>query len=54
VVLTTSHAEDDVLRCYDLRTDCYVIKPIDFDRYVDVIKSIAAFWQSTVWLPSQR
>ena len=54
MVLTTSRAEDDVLRCYDLHANCYVIKPIDFDRYVDVIKSIEAFWLSTVWLPGQR
>ena len=43
VVLTTSRAEDDVLRCYDLHANCYVIKPIDFEEYVDVVRSIEAF-----------
>jgi two-component system, chemotaxis family, response regulator Rcp1 len=54
VVLTTSQAEEDVLRSYDLHANCYVIKPLDFDRYVDVVRSIEAFWLSTVCLPSQR
>lgn len=54
VVLTTSRAEDDVLRCYDLHANCYVIKPIGFEEYVDVVRSIEAFWLSTVLLPAQR
>jgi CheY-like chemotaxis protein len=51
VVLTTSGAEDDVVRSYDLHANCYVIKPIDFDRYIEVVKSIESFWLATVALP---
>lgn len=54
VVLTTSAAEDDVADCYDLHANCYITKPIDFDQYVDVVKSIEAFWHSTVRLPGRR
>jgi CheY-like chemotaxis protein len=54
VVLTTSNAEDDIAGCYDLHANCYITKPIDFDRYVDVVKSIEAFWHSTVRLPNRR
>jgi two-component system, chemotaxis family, response regulator Rcp1 len=54
IILTTSQAEDDVHRCYDLHANCYVIKPIDFERYLDVVKSIEAFWLNTAWLPIQH
>jgi two-component system, chemotaxis family, response regulator Rcp1 len=54
IVLTTSHAEKDVVRSYDLHANCYIVKPIDFERYLDVVKSIEAFWLSEVWLPGQR
>jgi chemotaxis family two-component system response regulator Rcp1 len=54
VVLTTSRAEDDLLRSYDLHANCYVIKPIDIDRYAEVFKSIESFWLGTVLLPNRR
>jgi two-component system, chemotaxis family, response regulator Rcp1 len=51
VVLTTSRAEQDVLRSYDLHANCYVTKPVDFDRFVEVVHSIESFWLSIVVLP---
>jgi chemotaxis family two-component system response regulator Rcp1 len=53
VVLTTSRAADDLFRSYDLHANCYVVKPIDFDRYADVVKSIESFWLATVLLPNR-
>jgi two-component system response regulator len=51
VVLTTSSAEQDVLRSYELAANCYVTKPIEFDQFVEVVRSIHNFWFSTVTLP---
>ena len=51
VVLTTSEAEEDVLRSYDLHANAYVTKPVDFDQFVDVIRQIDDFFISVVRLP---
>ena len=51
VVLTVSGARDDVLRSYDLHANAYVTKPVDFDRFVEVIRQIDDFWISVVRLP---
>jgi CheY-like chemotaxis protein len=51
VVLTTSEAEEDVLRSYDLHANAYVTKPVDFDRFVEVIRQIDEFFISVVRLP---
>lgn len=51
VVLTTSKAEEDIVRTYDLHANCYVTKPVDFDKFVSVIKSIDDFWLTVVRLP---
>jgi two-component system, chemotaxis family, response regulator Rcp1 len=51
VVLTTSRAEQDILRSYNLHANCYVTKPVDFDRFVEVAHSIESFWLSIVVLP---
>jgi two-component system response regulator len=51
IVLTTSEAEEDVLRSYDLHANAYVTKPVDFDRFVDVIRQIDDFFVSVVRLP---
>jgi two-component system response regulator len=51
VVLTTSEAEEDVLRSYDLHANAYVTKPVDFDRFVNVIRQIDDFFISVVRLP---
>ena len=51
VVLTTSQAEDDVARAYGAHVNCYVRKPVDFARFVEVIKSLEHFWFTVVTLP---
>jgi CheY-like chemotaxis protein len=51
VVLTTSEAEEDVLRSYDLHANAYVTKPVDFDRFLDVVRRIDEFFISIVRLP---
>ncbi len=52
VVLTTSNAEQDILRTYNLHANCYINKPVDFDNFFDVIQKIEEFWLNTVILPS--
>jgi chemotaxis family two-component system response regulator Rcp1 len=52
VVLTTSKAEEDILRTYDLHANCYITKPVDFEKFVTVVKSIDEFWLTVVRLPS--
>jgi CheY-like chemotaxis protein len=51
VILTTSGAEKDIHRSYDLHANAYVTKPLDFDQFIIVIKSIANFWLEVVKLP---
>ncbi len=53
VVLTTSQAEEDILRAYDLNANCYVTKPVDLDQFLKVVKSIEDFWLEIVKLPSE-
>jgi len=54
VILTTSRAEEDVLRAYDLHANCYITKPVDFDRFMEVIKTIEGFWLTVVKLPNSH
>lgn len=51
VVLTTSRAEQDVLRAYQLQANCYITKPVDFDQFLEVVRSIESFWLFVVTLP---
>jgi two-component system response regulator len=51
VVLTTSNAEEDILRSYNLHANCYVVKPVEFDSFVKAVQSIHQFWFSVVTLP---
>ena len=51
VVLTTSEAEEDILRSYSLHANAYVSKPVDFDRFIDVIRQIDDFFVTVVKLP---
>jgi chemotaxis family two-component system response regulator Rcp1 len=51
VVLTTSRAEQDVLRSYELQANCYITKPVDLEQFISVVKSIEDFWFSIVTLP---
>ncbi len=53
VVLTTSKAEEDILRTYDLHANCYVTKPVDLDQFIEVVKSIDDFWLAVVKLPRE-
>jgi chemotaxis family two-component system response regulator Rcp1 len=53
VVLTTSKAEEDVLKSYELHASCYVTKPVDLDQFMNVIRSIDDFWLSIVKLPKE-
>ena len=54
VVLTTSKSEEDVLRAYSLHANCYITKPVDFNRFMEVVKSIENFWLPVVSLPDER
>ncbi len=51
VVLTTSKAEEDIVRTYNLHANCYVTKPVDFEKFVSVIRTIDEFWLTVVRLP---
>lgn len=51
IVLTTSQAEQDVLKSYDLHANCYIAKPIAFEEFMQVVRSIDSFWLSVVRLP---
>lgn len=51
VILTTSKAEEDILKSYDLHANCFVTKPVDFDQFLRVVQSIQEFWLSVVKLP---
>ncbi|MDA0578609.1 MAG: response regulator [Verrucomicrobia bacterium] len=53
VILTTSKAESDILRSYDLHVNCYVTKPLNLDRFLEVIHAIESFWLSIVELPPE-
>ena len=51
VILTTSKAEEDVIRTYNLHANCYITKPVDLDQFIRVVKSIENFWLTIVKLP---
>ena len=51
VILTTSQAEEDVLRAYHLNANCYVSKPVDFDQFMRIVQTIEEFWLTVVTLP---
>jgi CheY-like chemotaxis protein len=51
IVLTTSDAEEDIVASYSLHANAYVTKPVDFDRFVDVVRKIDDFFVSVVRLP---
>lgn len=51
VVLTTSEAEEDVLRAYEHHANCYITKPVDLDQFLKVVRSIEDFWFTIVKLP---
>jgi len=51
VVLTTSKAEEDVMKTYNLHANCYVTKPVDLEKFIVVVRSIDVFWLTIVTLP---
>lgn len=51
VILTTSQAEEDVIKSYNLHANCYITKPIDLNQFLHVVRSIEDFWLSIVILP---
>jgi two-component system, chemotaxis family, response regulator Rcp1 len=51
VVLTTSRADQDILRAYQLNANCYINKPVDFTQFLEVVRSIESFWLFVVTLP---
>ncbi len=52
VVLTTSRAESDIQRSYELHANCYITKPVDFDRFTSVVRAVEEFWLKVVELPT--
>ena len=52
VVLTTSQADEDIFKSYDLHANCYINKPVDFEQFIRVVRSIEDFWLTVVKLPT--
>ena len=52
VVLTTSKAEEDVVRTYDLHANCFITKPVGLENFVDVLRQVQGFWTQVVRRPS--
>jgi chemotaxis family two-component system response regulator Rcp1 len=53
VVLTTSQAEEDILKAYHLNCNCYISKPVDLEQFIRVVNAIENFWLTIVKLPSE-
>jgi two-component system response regulator len=51
VILTSSKAEEDIVKSYNLHANCYITKPLDFDQFIQIVKSIEQFWFTIVKLP---
>jgi two-component system, chemotaxis family, response regulator Rcp1 len=51
IVLTTSADQEDVERAYSLHANCYISKPVDFEKYTEIVRSIETFWLDVVTLP---
>jgi chemotaxis family two-component system response regulator Rcp1 len=54
VILTTSEAEADIVKSYELRANCYLSKPVQLDAFESIVKSINDFWLTKVKLPQQK
>ena len=52
VILTTSQAEQDIVKSYDLHANCYINKPVDLEQFISVVRTIEDFWFTIVMLPS--
>ncbi len=53
VILTSSSAEQDIMKSYNLHANCYITKPVDLDQFIEVVKSIEHFWLRIVKLPAE-
>jgi two-component system response regulator len=53
VILTSSKADEDILRAYNMNANCYITKPVDFEQFIKVVKVIEEFWLTVVKLPSE-
>lgn len=53
VILTTSASEEDILKSYNLHANCYITKPVDFDQFSRVVRTIKDFWFTVVKLPGR-
>ncbi|MCF8042166.1 MAG: response regulator [Desulfarculaceae bacterium] len=54
VVLTVSQAEEDILKTYDLHANCYITKPLDLERFLEVVQQVENFWLTIVKLPNAQ
>ena len=54
VILTTSKAEEDILKTYNLHANCYITKPVDLDQFVKVVQTLEDFWLAIVKLPNHK
>lgn len=54
VILTTSTAEEDIFKTYNLHANCYITKPVDLEQFIKVVKAIDDFWLSMVKLPTEH
>ncbi len=53
LVLTTSEAEEDILKAYNLHANCYIVKPLDLDKFIEIIQAIENFWLKIAELPTE-
>jgi CheY-like chemotaxis protein len=53
IILTTSQAEEDILRTSDLHANCFITKPVDLEQFIKVVESLKEFWLTIVTLPSE-
>ena len=54
VMLTTSESEKDIVNSYNNHANCYIVKPVDFKKFIDVVQMIKEFWISIVKLPKHQ
>jgi two-component system response regulator len=54
VILTTSQAEQDIIRSYKYHANCYITKPVNFERFLEVVQAIENFWLTVVALPPNK
>jgi len=54
IILTTSDSESDILKTYNLHANCYLVKPVNIDRFFDLVRSLHGFWLSVVKYPTKQ